>query len=83
MLDRLTLPSSVHLHGPGRVGQRRFYDLNVCSEKKRLEKLNYMLGNLVKRGPVTSLDQWSRPAGSSFWSYYLEDSSVLAMDRLP
>ena len=80
MLDRLTLPSTVHLHGPGRVWQRRFYDLNVWSEKKRLEKLNYMHGNPVKRGMVASPDQWP---WSSFRFYYLEDSSVLAMDRLP
>jgi len=80
MLDRLTLPSTVHLHGPGRVWQRRFYDLNVWSEKKRLEKLNYMHGNPVKRGMVASPDQWP---WSSFRFYYLEDSSVLPMDRLP
>jgi REP element-mobilizing transposase RayT len=80
MLDRLTLPATVHLHGPGRVWQRRFYDLNVWSEKKRREKLNYMHGNPVKRGLVTSPDQWP---WSSFRFYYLEDSSVLAMDPLP
>jgi putative transposase len=79
MLDRLTLPATVHLHGPGRVWQRRFYDLNVWSEKKRLEKLNYMHGNPVKRGLVTSPDQW---AWSSFHFYYLENSSVLTLDRL-
>ncbi len=80
MLDRLALPAAVHLHGPSRVWQRRFYDLNVWSEKKRLEKLKYMHGNPVKRGLVTSPDQWP---WSSFRFYCLEDSSVLAMDRLP
>src|SRR2546426_11287583 len=58
MLDRLTLPPTVHHHGPYRVWQRRFYDLNVWSEKKRLEKLNYMHANPVKRGVVTSPEQW-------------------------
>ncbi len=48
MLAVLTLPPTVHLHGPYRVWQRRFYDLNVWSEKKRLEKLNYMHGNPVQ-----------------------------------
>ena len=65
---------------PYRVWQRRFYDLNVWTEKKRLEKLNYMHGNPVKCGLVMSPDQWPR---SSFRFYYLEDSSVLVMDRLP
>jgi REP element-mobilizing transposase RayT len=80
ILDRFTLPSTVHLHGPGRVWQRRFYDLNVWSEKKRLEKLNYMHANPVKRGLVSSPDQWP---WSSFRFYYLEDASMLPMDRLP
>ena len=80
MLARLTLPSTVQHHGPGRVWQRRFYDLNVWSERKRLEKLNYMHGNPVKRGLVTSPDLW---AWSSFRFYYLEDSSLLSMDPLP
>ena len=80
MLERLRLPPTVHLHGPYRAWQRRFYDLNVWSEKKRLEKLRYMHGNPVKRGLVKSPDQWP---WSSFRFYYLEDSSVLAMDRLP
>ncbi len=79
-LKRLTLPATVRRHGPHRVWQRRFYDLNVWGEKKRREKLNYMHGNPVKRGLVSSPDQWPR---SSFRYYYLGDSSVLAMDRLP
>jgi putative transposase len=32
--------------------QRRFYDFNVWSRKKRIEKLNYMHMNPVKRGLV-------------------------------
>jgi putative transposase len=80
MLERLTLPPTVHLHRPYRVWQRRLYDLNVWSEKKRLQKLDYMHGNPVKRGLVSSPDQW---AWSSFRFYSLEDSSVLAMDRFP
>jgi putative transposase len=80
MLEQLTLPPTVHHHGPYRVWQRRFYDLNVWSEKKRLEKLTYMHGNPVKRGLVTSPDQWP---WSSLRFYYLGDSSVLAMDPRP
>ena len=47
------------------------------------EKLDYMHNNLVKRGLVEEPGDWSRPAGSSWRFYYLEDTSVLAMDRMP
>jgi putative transposase len=80
MLAALTLPPTVHLHGPSRVWQRRFYDLNVWSEKKRLEKLNYMHGNPVQRGMVTSPDQWP---WSSFRLYFLGEESIFPIDRLP
>ena len=46
----------------------------------RLEELHYMHGNPVKRGLVAWPEQWPWP---SFRFYYLEDSSLLAMDRLP
>ena len=80
MLQRLRLPPTVHGHGPHRVWQRRFYDLNVWSEKKRLEKLKYMHGNPVKRRLVSSPEQW---AFSSFRFYQLGDASLLSMDHLP
>ena len=79
MLARLRLPPSVHADGHFRIWQRRFYPLGVYSERKRREKLNYMHGNPVKRGLVTSPEQWP---WSSFRFYYLQDSSVLSMDRL-
>ena len=80
MLGKLALPETVHRPSTHRVWQRRFYDLNVWSEKKHLEKLDYMHANPVKRGLVSSADQWP---WSSFRFYYLEDSSLLAMDHLP
>lgn len=79
MLKALTLPPTVHLHGPHRVWQRRFYDLNVWSERKLQEKLDYMHANPVMRGLVDSADQW---AWSSFRFYFLQDVSVLPMDKL-
>ncbi|MEE8256340.1 MAG: transposase [Acidobacteriota bacterium] len=79
MLKKLKLPPSVHLHGPHRVWQRRFYDLNVWSEKKRLEKLNYMHGNPVKRGLAAHPGEWQ---WSSWRFYYLEDESLLMIDRV-
>ncbi|MGO9274709.1 MAG: hypothetical protein ACLQOO_31525 [Terriglobia bacterium] len=77
--DRLRLPPSVHSDSRYRVWQRRFYPFNVHSEKKRLEKLDDMHNNPVQRGLVSSADQWP---WSSFRFYYLNDSSVLTMDRM-
>ncbi len=58
MLAALTLPPTVRLRGPDHVWQRRFYDLNVGSEKKRREKLDYMYGNPVLRaGRAADLTQ--------------------------
>ena len=49
--------------------QARFYDFNVWTTKKRLEKLRYMHRNPVKRGLVESPEQWR---WSSYRSYLLE-----------
>jgi putative transposase len=38
--------------------QRRFYDFNVWSARKRVEKLRYIHRNPVKRGLVETPDQW-------------------------
>src|ERR1700757_1025152 len=46
-----------------RIWQRRFYDFNVWSEHKRVEKLRYMHRNPVKRGLASEPGQW---AWSSF-----------------
>jgi hypothetical protein len=81
----------------GRVGRRRFHDLNLWSEKKRQEKLDYMHGNPARTG----VRQWcllvtchlaalslSKGHGScwpwsSFRFYYLGDESVFEVDRMP
>ena len=49
----------------GRFWQARFYDLNVWTEKKRIEKLRYIHRNPVKRGLVRSPEQW--PWSSFRW----------------
>ncbi len=51
---------------PDRVWQKRFYDFNVWSEPKRIEKLRYMHRNPVKRGLVERPEQW---LWSSFRAY--------------
>ncbi|MGH9641079.1 MAG: REP-associated tyrosine transposase, partial [Terriglobales bacterium] len=45
------------------VWQKRFYDFNVWSGRKRVEKLRYMHRNPVKRGLVESPKLWR-------WSSY-------------
>jgi putative transposase len=42
ILNGLKLPSTLHHHAHHRVWQRGGYDMNIRSEKKRLEKLSYM-----------------------------------------
>ena len=51
---------------PVNVWQARFYDFNVWTERKRVEKLRYMHRNPVKRGLVTEPEQWR---WSSFRDY--------------
>jgi REP-associated tyrosine transposase len=79
MLSRFELPPTVHHHAHYRVWQRGGYDLNVWSEKKRLEKLTYMHNNPVKRGLVSQPEDWP---WSSWRFYYLADSSILSMDPI-
>ena len=79
MLTRFELPPTVHHHAHYRVWQRGGYDMNIWSEKKRLEKLAYMHANPVKRGLVAQPGDWP---WSSWRFYYLEDSSILAMDPM-
>ncbi|HEV2499837.1 MAG TPA: transposase [Terriglobia bacterium] len=79
MLEKLALPSTVHRPSTHRVWQRRFYDLNVWSPKKCAEKLDYMHANPLKRGLVDSPEKWP---WSSFRFYFLDDSSILPIDRI-
>ena len=79
MLTRLQLPPSVHNDAHHRVWQRRYVPFDVFSEKKHMEKLDYMHNNPVQKMLVSSPHHWP---WSSFRFYYLNDSSVLAMDRL-
>jgi putative transposase len=43
---------------PHRFWQARFYDFNVWTEQKRIEKLRYIHRNPVKRGLVASPEEW-------------------------
>jgi len=57
MLAGFRLPPAVHSGSYYRVWNRRFYPYGVYSDKKRLEKLDYMRNNPVKRGLVQSPKQ--------------------------
>ena len=69
---------------PNHFWQARFYDFNVWTEKKRIEKLRYIHRNPVTRGLVDSPDKWQ---WSSFRCYLfgevgpvkINDTDILVM----
>jgi putative transposase len=62
---------------PVHVWQARFYDFNVWTERKRIEKLRYMHRNPVKRGLVTSPEQWR---WSSFRSHMYGENGLVRIN---
>jgi putative transposase len=54
LLRSLRLPPTAHDHSDYRVWQRRFVPFNVYTEKKCIEKLDYMHANPVKRRLVAA-----------------------------
>jgi putative transposase len=59
------------------IWQPRFYDFNVWTEGKRLEKLSYMHRNPVKRALVTEPEQWR---WSSFRSYAFGEAGLVRIN---
>ena len=59
--------------------QRRFHDFNVWSQKKRIEKLNYMHANPVKRGLVEHPKDWP---WSSFSFYAKREPGLVRIDLI-
>ena len=60
--------------GSEHVWQRRFYDFNVWTARKRIEKLRYLHRNPVVRGLVQEPEEWP---WSSYRSYaFGEEGSV-------
>jgi putative transposase len=75
-----TVSRRVSLLGEGSVEsfwQRRFYDFNVFTERKRAEKLRYMHRNPVARGLVEKPEQWQ---WSSFRHYASGDPAPVEID---
>ena len=62
---------------PQHIEQRRFYDFNVWSERKRIEQLRYMHRNPVKRGLVASPELWR---WSSFRAYALGEAGRVTVN---
>ena len=58
--------------------QRRYYDFNVWTERKRTEKLRYMHRNPVKRGLVTEPEQWK---WSSFRYYRFGEPGTVRVNE--
>lgn len=58
--------------------QARFYDFNVWTTKKRVEKLRYMHRNPVKRTLVSSPEQWR---WSSYRSYLLNENGPVRVNE--
>ena len=73
---QLKLWAEEHPH----VWQRRFYDFNVWSGRKRVEKLRYMHRNPAKRGLVLEPEQW---AWSSYRGYALGEEGIVKLNQWP
>jgi putative transposase len=58
--------------------QARFYDFNVWTTKKRVEKLRYMHRNPVKRGLVSSPEEWR---WSSYRFYFLNEGGPVRVNE--
>jgi len=62
---------------PAHIWQARFYDYNVRSRHKRVEKLRYIHRNPVKRGLVEKPEQWR---WSSFRAYAYQESGPVRVN---
>jgi putative transposase len=60
------------------VWQKRFYDFDVWSLKKQMEKLNYIHDNPVRRGLVKSPELWR---WSSYRSYFLGETGKVRINQ--
>ena len=75
---RNPLQASLFDHAPQHIWQKRFYDFNVWTEHKRIEKLRYMHRNPVKRGLVASPELWH---WSSFRAYFLGETGLVRVNE--
>lgn len=72
------LKLSVAVHRKERpFWQARYYDFNVFTDRKRVEKLKYMHRNPIARGLVEEPEQW---AWSSFRHYSLGEIGTVGIE---
>ncbi|HSZ00371.1 MAG TPA: transposase [Terriglobales bacterium] len=64
--------------GAEHVWQRRFYDFNLWTKHKRIEKLRYMHQNPVVRGLVQEAEQWR---WSSYRSYAFGEAGGVRINQ--
>ena len=62
---------------PQHFWQARFYDYNVWTRKKRVEKLRYIHRNPVRRGLVEKPEQWR---WSSFRAYAFKEAGLVRVN---
>jgi putative transposase len=77
-LQSLKLSVSKRL-APRPFWQARYYDFNVFSHNKRVEKLRYMHRNPVARGLVEKPEDWR---WSSYRHYLLDEPGPVRISRL-
>jgi putative transposase len=70
--------ASLFEYVPQHVWQKRFYDFNVWTARKRVEKLRYMHRNPVQRGLVASPELWR---WSSFRAYFFGEAGPVAVNK--
>src|ERR1700733_3402884 len=74
---RKSAQATLFEHTPQHVWQARFYDFNVSTSRKRVEKLRYMHRDPVKRGLVESAELWR---WSSYRAYALGQAGVVRVN---
>lgn len=77
MLLKRTVAHELGTGPDGHFWQRRYYDFNVWSERKRIEKLRYIHRNPVLRGLVASPEDWP---WSSFRAYAFGESGTVEIE---
>ena len=75
---RLATQRELFALGAEHVWQRRFYDFNVWTARKRIEKLRYMHRNPVVRGLVQEPEQWP---WSSYRSYAFGEAGAVRINQ--
>jgi len=70
---------NTYLKRSGKFWQKGFYDFNIYSEEKFVQKLNYIHNNPVQAGLINNPKDWLYP---SFQNYYSDNESVIKIDRI-